>query len=73
MSSLPQSQPELERQNAVHISSLSDYEGLKNAIWENPSRVKVIKVGASWCAPCTKVAPAYVNLASETRAILKLR
>ncbi len=65
MSSLPQSQPELERQNAVQISSLSDYEDLKNTIWENPSRVKVIKVGASWCAPCTKVAPDYVNLASE--------
>ena len=66
MSSLPLSQPKFERQNAVYISSLTNYEDLKNAVWENPSRVKVIKVGASWCEPCKKVAPEYVKLASKT-------
>jgi thiol-disulfide isomerase/thioredoxin len=65
MSSLPQSQPILERQNAVELQDVQSYSDLKDLVWENPSKVKVIKAGASWCAPCNKVAPDYVKLASE--------
>ena len=65
MSSLPQSQPILERQNAVELQDVQIYSDLKDLVWENPSKVKVIKAGASWCAPCNKVAPDYVKLASE--------
>jgi ribonucleotide reductase beta subunit family protein with ferritin-like domain len=34
-------------------------------MWTDAHRLKVIKVGADWCAPCKKVSPCFAKLASS--------
>jgi ribonucleotide reductase beta subunit family protein with ferritin-like domain len=47
------------------IQIIKSEEDLRNVIWNRPSEVKVVKVGASWCSPCQKIAPEYVKLSNK--------
>ena len=64
--SMPTSTPTLQRQSALIVNNIENYNELKDVIWENPSRLKIIKAGANWCEPCARVAPRFVELAAET-------
>ena len=55
----------LKRENAFIIPAISNLNELWENMWENASRLKVVKVGAEWCAPCQRVAPDYVKLVSD--------
>ena len=53
--------------NEIHI--IKSEEDLRNVIWNNPSDVKIVKVGASWCSPCQKIAPGYVKLSDKCKSV----
>ena len=62
---LPNDSPILKREYACIINSISNLNELWENMWENASKLKVVKVGAAWCAPCRRIAPEYVKLRSN--------
>jgi ribonucleotide reductase beta subunit family protein with ferritin-like domain len=61
--------PLLKRENAVEILNIESYAELREAIWKNPSRVKIVKASASWCKPCQTVTPEFVKAASQNKDV----
>lgn len=64
---LPTNSPVLKREYACIINSISNLTELWTNMWENSSKLKVVKVGAQWCAPCQRVAPEYSKLVSSRK------
>jgi len=60
----PKKVPELRRQNAVIIRQIHSPTELWEYMWTEANKLKIVKVGAKWCAPCMKVAPEYNVMAA---------
>jgi len=50
-----------------NISMIESETNLRDVVWNQPNKIKIIKVGASWCPPCQKVAPKFVDLAQKCK------
>ena len=61
----PKKVPELRRQNAVIIRQIHSPTELWEYMWTEANKLKIVKVGAKWCAPCMKVAPEYNVMAAS--------
>lgn len=61
----PPPSPRLARSSAFRIGRICSPTDLWEKMWTDAHRLKVIKVGADWCAPCKKVSPCFAKLASS--------
>jgi len=63
----PKDAPELLRSKAIIVREISTQSELWEYMWTDARRLKVVKVGASWCTPCNQVSPAYYAFASASQ------